>query len=280
MSTLRALYLVLLAFIVPVIGPAGEIGIYSFLIPSILMGLGVAIDVALATLAKFNDSTLSWKNWTIPVTLTHVAFPAFGYFIFWFAGQTIPALQVLLGLIGFILVALFMYEVLANTTGREPFFGISRALGKMIGCSDTDARLFVAILAVSWDALWSGPAKAAQAAAGDWSWPEVWMSFAVAGLVVAIMAELSLLIAGFLRRYKFKNTLTFAASSLFGTYLELSVIGGFGILSLMTIFNETSSLYEALIVSSLIMGVIFIFFHKSLFANRIKEADTAIHTNN
>lgn len=57
-------------------------GFTSFLIPSILMGFGIAMDVFIATISKFQDKNLSWKTWTLPVTATHVLFPAFGYYLF------------------------------------------------------------------------------------------------------------------------------------------------------------------------------------------------------
>ncbi len=125
------------------------------------------MDVFIATLAKYRDQTLSWKTWTIPVVFTHVSFPALGYFMFWALSSSLPVAQMILGLIGFVLVILFIYEVVCESAGTKPVFGISDWIGRKFGFREEDSRLFITILAVSWDALWSGPAKAAQATAGD-----------------------------------------------------------------------------------------------------------------
>jgi hypothetical protein len=79
------------------------------------------------------------------------------------------------------------------------------------------------ILAVSWDALWSGPAKSAQVV----NWPEfwVWASFFIVGLVVLLFAILS-----FLTAKRFKKSLI---NETLGQWLQLSIISYFGLLALM-----------------------------------------------
>ena len=52
--------------------------VWGFLFPCILMGVGIAIDVTSATLSKFRDRSLALKTWTVPITGTHVLFPATG----------------------------------------------------------------------------------------------------------------------------------------------------------------------------------------------------------
>jgi len=232
-------------------------GFTSFLIPSILMGFGIAMDVFIATISKFRDKSLSWKTWTLPVTITHVLFPAFGYYLFWGLAIAFPISKIFLGVVGFVLVALFIYEVICETAGKDPVFGITTWLGRLSGFRENDTRLLIVVFAVSWDALWSGPAKAAQATAGDWTATEVGLSFLIAGLVVAIMAELALLTAHMLRKVEFKNPISLSRFNLYGLFVELSVIGGFGVLSLWNAFSSDVSIYTSTAISAIVLSIIF-----------------------
>ena len=267
MEIIRVAYLAILVILGGVFEEGASISVETFLIPSILMGLGVAIDVALATLAKFQDYSLSWKNWTFPVTLTHTFFPAFGYFLFWSLDEALPALHALLGITGFILVAAFVYEVLCESVGTKPKFGISAWIGEKIGLAEGDARTFVAVLAVSWDALWSGPAKAAQAAAGDWSGFEVVLSFIIAGVVVALIAEAALTLTRYLRKQNFENSHALGNYIVLGKYFELSVIGGFGVLALWNAFSPAADLYASISIAAILLLFFFIAKFKLLKQN-------------
>jgi hypothetical protein len=240
-----------------------------------LMGIGIAIDVTIATLSKFRDTDLSLKTWTVPITLTHIGFPAVGYYLFWGMSETLPGTELMLGVIGFTLVALFVYEVLCEAIGVEPVFGISSFISRVFGLEEDDSRRFIAILAVSWDALWSGPAKAAQAAAGNWSNPEVFSSFFVAGLTVAVIAQLALIAAKQLRRINFKNTKGLARFNFYGKFVELSVIGGFGVLSLWQGLGH-GNLYQSIGISAVVLGIVFISFHKQMLRGELEEAADAI----
>lgn len=77
------LLLLLNVFIVVFFGP-------ELAIPSQLMGLGIAIDVILATLAKYRDKDLGFWNWTFLIMCTHIGLPALGYYGFWGLSQTYP----------------------------------------------------------------------------------------------------------------------------------------------------------------------------------------------
>jgi hypothetical protein len=248
----------------------------NFWIPCILMGFGIAIDVTIATLSKFRDKELSLRTWTIPITLTHVIFPAIGYYFFWGMGVWIPALQAILGIVGFLLVTLFLYEVLCESMGKEPIFGISEFVAKFFGLEENDSRRFIAILAVSWDALWSGPAKAAQADAGNWTNDEVFLSFFVAGLTVAIIAQLALAGAYWFRKIKFHNQNKLANFNFWGKYTEISVIGGFGILSLWHGLFGGGNLYISIVIAFSLMWFIFSRFYKELMDNELIEAEEAV----
>jgi hypothetical protein len=276
MNTIRLAYLAVIAYLSTFFGEGAALGVSGFLVPSILMGIGVGIDVFIATLVKYRDRALSWKTWTIPVVITHVSFPAIGYFMFWALSTSLPIAQAILGVTGFILVILFLYEVICESAGFEPKFGISAWIGSKFGFAENDTRLFITVLVVSWDALWSGPAKAAQANAGNWDSGEVVLSFVIAGLVVAIIAELALMLAFLLRKRNFKNPISISKFTIFGKYLEMSVIGGFGVLSLWNSFSASADLYYSIVISAGVMLIIFSLILGSLWRVQIREARAAV----
>lgn len=276
MNSLRLLYLALLGIIASTLGTEGSNNLSGFLLPSIFMGVGVGIDVFIATIVKYRDRTLSWKSWTIPVVITHITFPAFGYFLFWSLSNSLPVAKIALGIIGFVLVSLFLYEVVCESAGLKPKFGISTWISGLFNLKEKNSRTFITVLVVSWDALWSGPAKAAQASVGGWSNTEVLLSFLVAGAVVALIAELALFLAFFLRKKEFKNPISLSRYNLFGKYLELSVIGGFGVLSLWQSFSATANIYLSILISALFMTIIFSMLFKQISLRQLKEARAAV----
>ena len=227
----------------------------TFWLPSILMGVGIAIDVAIATIVMFRDEKITFRSWTLPIMSTHILFPGIGYYLVWGLGVAFTPLQVILGFAGFVLVALFLYEAMTEWRGKEPVFAISDWMGKKFEGRSL-AWLTPAILAVSWDALWSGPAKAAQAT--HWSTNEVLLSFLVAGVVVAVVAQVALKVAYHLRNIKFASVNKLIIFNLAGKFAEVSVIGGFGILALWNglapFFGNDESLRPNLYVSILIAG--------------------------
>ncbi len=240
------------------------------------MGVGIAIDVSIATTARFRDEQLSWKTWTVPISITHITFPAIGYYLFWGAAKVAPAAEAILGVAGFLLVLLFLYEVISESSGRTPFFGISSFISEIFGIKGNDSRRFIAILAVSWDALWSGPAKAAQAAAGNWSDAEVFISFFVAGGTVAVIAQLALMAAYLLRKIRFKDVNKMVYFNLGGKLLELSVIGGFGILSLWQGISDDGNLYSSIIIAGSMLSIVFLYNFVDLREHERQSVEEAI----
>jgi hypothetical protein len=252
-----------------------EFDFFSFWLPSILMGVGIAIDVAMATVSKFRDRTMSFQNWTLPIMGTHILFPAFGYYGFWGLRKEFSILTPVLGGVGFLFVFLFVYEVVCEAIGKEPVFGISSWFSDLMGLKEDDTRRIIAILAVSWDALWSGPAKAAQAVVGNWTTSEVMLSFPVAGVTVALVAELSLAVARSLQRKKFDSVETLAQWFFWGKYVELSVIGGFGVLSLLQVFG-TGNIYVGGFIAGFILRSVWVKFAREIELSSLDEAEEAI----
>jgi len=236
------------------------------------MGLGIAIDVAIATVSRCRDRTMTFLNWTLPVALSHILLPAIGYYGWWLLGQTFQQLGLFLGLTAFAIISIFLYESFCDWIDSEPAISLSPITEKALTWIDADSRgRLILVLAVSMDALWSGPAKAAQVESGGWSTLEVGVSFFVAGVVVAIVAELSLLFALVLNRVSFQNTARMAVSIVAAKYIEVVVLFSFGLLSLRNAFSAwwgVGSLYACIAVSSLIVALLWLTFWNKL---RIKE---------
>jgi len=254
--------------------PMAQFDIIHFWVPCVLMGLGIAIDVILATISQFRNTALSAKSWSLPITGTHILFPAIGYYGFWALNKSYPGAGFALGLAGFILVALLVYEVFCEAADIEPKFALSHWFSKRIGLNPNDARSIIAVLAVSWDALWSGPAIAAQTAA--WSTGEVAWSFLVAGLVVFVIAQVALAVALKLRTMHFHNAVALGRFIFWGKYAELSVIGGFGVLSLWSGITHSGNVYVSILIAALVLSVFFSRFSDTISKTETKEAQAAI----
>ncbi|CAA0110861.1 Uncharacterised protein [BD1-7 clade bacterium] len=151
--------------------------ISEFVIACLLMGVGIGIDAAIATSA--NSSMLKTRTqvtcWIGGLSLTHTLFPLIGYSLSYFGIQTLPHLTPLIGIIAFSFIFWFLFcefrAMLIDDEDHKENAGFFVSLG--------------VILAVSWDALWSGPAKSAQVV----GWPEsaVWLSFILVGIIVTIL---------------------------------------------------------------------------------------------
>jgi hypothetical protein len=83
------------------------------------------------------------------------------------------------------------------------------------------------ILAVSWDALWSGPAKSAQVI----GWPEllVWVSFILVGVAVSLLAISSVVFSRVLEPIMLKSQKIHLGM----LWLQYSVIAYFGYLAIL-----------------------------------------------
>lgn len=258
--------------------------IENFWLPSIMMGLGIAIDVAVATLARFRDPSLTFRSWTLPVAIAHIVLPAIGYYTWWGLGSAFGYLTIPLGIAAFSMISIFIYEAFCDWIGSEPRVSLDSLLRPILAriAPDSTGRA-ATILAVSLDALWSGPAKSAQAISGNWHWTLVIVSFFIAGGVVAIVAELSLLVAKWLGRISFREVATMARFLVLGKFSEAAILFGFGVLSLWNAFGlwiGLGSLFESILISASMLIPIFIYHHRKLVDIQIDELepDAAVAT--
>lgn len=190
----------------------------DFVLASILMGIGIGADVAAATFAQAR----MLKNvkvailWVAGVSITHTVFPMLGYLLTYFSIQLQPSLTPIVGMIAFACILVYLA-------------GEFRALCEPDESAENTQILVTLglILAVSWDALWSGPAKSAQVI----GWPEllVWASFIIVGGLVSMLALLSLRWGTKINNKDKPNTYVFWL----GTGIQYSVIAYFGLLALL-----------------------------------------------
>ena len=111
---------------------------------------------------QVQDRELSFRNWTLPICATHIGFPCL-----WLLRSLGPwaGLPMAASNPGFHRLRTGCPVCVRSHLQfrrQEPIFGISSWVSNAIGLDENDTRRIIAILAVSWDALWSGPAKAEQ----------------------------------------------------------------------------------------------------------------------
>lgn len=195
-----------------------DISWFDFTCACVLMGIAIGTDVALATLAQADQLTgkKTIAIWVVGVSLTHTLFPMLGYLTTYFSVQIIPMLTPFVGVLAAICIFWFLYHEIQSIDGEEE--------------KPESQRLLVSlglILAVSWDALWSGPAKSAQVI----GWPEllVWLSFILVGIAVSILAISSVAFSRVLEPIMLKRK-RMHLSLLWAQY---SVIAYFGFLAIL-----------------------------------------------
>lgn len=188
----------------------------NFLLACLVMGLGIGLDVAIATFMRAHSMQKRRVAaiWVVGVSTTHTVFPMIGYLLTYFSLQTLPVLTPFIGVLAFSLIAHFLYSELkiSEEEGEQNQSLVSIGL----------------ILAVSWDALWSGPAKSAQVL--GWSEWMVWTSFLLVGLVVTVFCVGSLYAAKKLSHLKLFNI---AHRFDWAVWIQYSVIAYFGLLALL-----------------------------------------------
>ncbi|MBY5991811.1 hypothetical protein [Ferrimonas balearica] len=179
-----------------------------FWLSCLAMGAGIGADVALAsaTTASLPRRARLW--WLSGVTATHTLFPMVGYLLTAWSVRSAPDLMPLVGLVA---AGLLFHFYLGELFGD----------GDAPSCHPGQLSLTL-LLAISYDALWSGPAKSAQVV--DWPLWWVWASFAVVGVVVLGFALVGMALGRWLMA-----RLPLSASL---RYLQLVILGYFGALAL------------------------------------------------
>lgn len=230
-----------------------------FLFACLIMGLGIGIDVAIATFMRapaMADKKVAAK-WVVGVSATHTLFPMIGYLFTYFSLQALPVITPLVGILAFVLIVWFLVDEFKGLSESDHESGhtyISVAL----------------VLAVSWDALWSGPAKSAQVE--GWSEWMIWLSFLLVGIVVMAFCLSSLYLAR-----KLCALSNMANDSLnprlldISRWVQYSVINYFGMLALVryTFSSDINWLYILLASFTLMWLLMKIFAYKTSFLRKV-----------
>lgn len=239
---------------------------YYYALACAVMAFGIGLDVAMATLSRIRHMTVkfAWR-WSLRITFTHVAFPMLGYYGFLELFTLFPVLRPLLGVVAFSLVMYFLWQVFRSWTSSD--FEPEVAGGSVS---------WAAVLAVSWDALFSGPAKSAQAA--DWTGWQVWASFFITGAIVALITLGSSFFALYLRgkvgRWVAKDVFRFSYAIALMMYIEFVIIGYFGWLALARyVFGLEYSSLSVFLFSVVFSAIVFLWRRQVLFSNSLKTAE-------
>ncbi|MDU0354805.1 hypothetical protein RS130_13530 [Paraglaciecola aquimarina] len=219
-----------------------DFALFDFVLASLLMGLGIGADVAIATFARASQlSSLRMAAiWIVGVSFTHTVFPMLGYLVTYFSIQLQPNIEPIIGLVAFSFIFIYLKGELADFTDNNQDDSADRQILVTLGL----------ILAVSWDALWSGPAKSAQVI----GWPEllIWTSFIVVGVLVSALAMISLRVAHSMKdSMKMSPTMHWISH-----WLQYTVIGYFGLLALVR-YTLDVPLYwwQVVLISALGIGL-------------------------
>jgi hypothetical protein len=218
----------------------------DFFMACLIMGLGIGIDVAIATFLRANamQNKKTLMLWVVGVTCTHTLFPMFGYFLTYFSLQSMPVLTPIIGLLAFVMIAYFLMGELKSYYDSE---------NKHIIKNETEKTSFIGlglILAVSWDALWSGPAKSAQVL--NWSDWMIWLSFILVGVVVLLFCFGSVLLANTLGHTMAKRQPQSQVIN-YGLWVQYSVFTYFGLLALTRYTLALSLSWTAILLFSFIL---------------------------
>ena len=169
---------------------------------SVMSGLGIAIDVAVATLAMYRqlDTPQKQTMWTAGVGLSHILLPVL-------SGTATAGLETAsdhtnygdilnrgLSAGGFGLIMKFLYDEINGPDDEDE----ENTEESILNAKDI-SKYLAAIWAVSVDAAVSGPAKYKQASNQDWSLHKTLKSAAIGGLTVSLVAFSALQLANKLR---------------------------------------------------------------------------------
>lgn len=246
---------------------------FDYFSASILLGIGISIDVMLATLALSGslNTARDRRFWVSNVTLTHVALPMIGYYVFAYIFKQYPQFSVVLGIAAFSSISWFLY-ISFKAWVFDPPEGDGEFLAREI--------TFLAVMAVSWDALWSGPAKSSQAV--YWSAIETFLSFFIAGVVVFFTALISVRLARTISGHIRPGSQIDRQARIetFALWLEFSILAYFGWLALSRyVFHLDVPWGYILIFSFLSSAPLFVMFWARLQRQKLREIEARIAQN-
>ncbi len=250
--------------------------ISPLLLPAVALGAALTIDVTIATVSRFRDTTITFFNWALPIALLHIIFIGAGFTFFWELVRRYPLTAPVIGTFGFVLVTLLMYEVAWKARGKIPYLSISKGIATILRVSEDSGRRFIVWIAVTLDALVSGPMTVMLAEFADWSPTEAVVSFLIVGCTVAAITYVAILTSRRIAQARFKSTAPMVRWLAFGTFLEMTVIEGFGILSLWGGYSTDANLTTSVILSGGLSTCFFIIYWSEVNIHQHIEAQETL----
>ena len=245
--------------------------ITPLVVPAVAFGAALTIDVTIATIARFRDKTITFWNWALPIALLHILFIGIGFSFFWELVRQFPLIAPLIGTGGFILVTFLIYEVGSKACGKVPLVSISKKIADWLNISEDSGRRWVVWIAVTLDALVSGPATTMLARHAHWNTAAAIISFLIVGVAVAAITYIAILISRKLARTRFHSNGLMVGWLMLGLFLEMSVIEGFGILSLWGGFSDQANLAVSIGLSGWISAGFFFINWKKIQTHQLSE---------
>ncbi len=195
------------------------------------VGFTISIDVFFYTSAKAASEKLNFKNWTGPVAFAHVILMGTIIGAIYLLGKGFDSLRPPLGIFGFGIVVLYLYELMSKWRGEKPYWSLTDAVEKAIGGRWFLLWLSPRVLAVSLDCIPVAAVVAIQT--NDWSTYQLALGLGVIGLTVALVTQASLVAAWLFKQLgRNTSTRTKALSCLGGNWIVLSLLASFGLLAL------------------------------------------------
>lgn len=234
-----------------------EYNFYFFFI-SVLSGLGIAIDVFVATLAMYRKLNTPKKKalWAALVGGSHIALPVATGSMAWGSqkgfGQEDRTDLVSKGIsvVGFAAITKFLWDELTDDDDDDENEGEED--GDILNAKNWKA-LALAVWGVSADAAFSGPAKADQTMIEGWSIKKTLISAGIGGVTVAAVALAGIAIADYLRNSSNENVESFLEENEdLAMNLETLVLNYFGTNGLL---NGALGLNLSFLTTSIINAV-------------------------
>ena len=269
--------LVLLASLVFVYGkssatPMEMIPSGAFLFSSVLLGIGLGVDVVCYTVGRFRQ-VQTWSERAMGVfrvSVTHTVFPLSGLTLCLVLGSLFEVVNWIVALCGALLLIMIVHELHESATAGEAEQGSSDSAPR----PRFRLREWGLVIGVSLDALLFGPTQLEQINAK--AEHQIVASFLVVGIVVAILGILAAWMSARLHRLAARSDGTtagaFAKIQLVGAFVEAAVVGFFGVRAVLagSGFGEIPS-YAVALGSVGLTTLVFVFLGRKLYRNFMKQ---------
>ncbi len=242
------------------------------------VGVSISIDIFFYTLAKSAAERLDWRNWTVPVAVSHMVLMGIVVGMFYLLGHYFQLLRLPLGLLGATIIGRYLYELTSQWRNLKTKWSLTETLEERFGQSWPLSWIKASVLAVSWDCI--------PVAAGITTETDIWTGFQLAGgllivgITVATTTQASLLLSSATRRWVGEVTKTTKVCGLlFGNWLVLCLLGAFFFLALINSIApwlssvEDLEVYHTLPVSAILAIGFFIIHWQALWAEQANSAD-------